>query len=159
MQDVLTGMVSDPQMATLRCHVAECPRCAQLFNGLTETADSVSRLRNADVPAEFDERFARRMQAAQRTAPNHDPIVLRAAKRTAAAVKQFEWSWVLPVAASAIVFGGIQTHIPERIETPSSVSHANILTLLAIMLIVATIARSLIESDFSFSNIIRREEK
>lgn len=156
MQDMLAGTATAEQAAILKGHMMECTRCGHLCDGLTETAELVSRLRKPKVSAEFDEAFAVRLRAAQRSQLEAEPRRLQILIRAAAAVKHLARPWIFALGASVIIFVELQAESPPRIESLPPFSRINTLAMLAIMTIVIAITRSMLESDLRFSSSFRR---
>lgn len=157
MRDMLAGTATAEQAAILKSHMMECARCGPLYDGLTETAEWVGRLRNPKVSAEFDEAFAVRLRAAPRSQPEAEPGRLRVLIRAAAAVKHLAWLWILVLGASVVIFVELQAQSsPQKIESLPPLSKINMLAMLAIMTIVTAISRSMLESDLRFTSVFRR---
>ena len=156
MRDMLAGTATAEQAAILKAHMMECTRCGHLCDGLTETAELVSRLRNPKVSAEFDEAFAVRLRAAQRSHLEAEPRRLEVLIRAAATVKHLTWPWIFVLGASVIIFVELQAQSPQKIESLPPLSKINMLAMLAIMAIVTAITRSMLESDLGFTSVFRR---
>jgi len=156
MQDMLARTATAEQAAILKGHMMECTRCGHLCDGLTETAELVSRLRNPKVSAEFDEAFAVRLRAAQRSPLEAEPRRLQVLIRAAAAVKHLAWPRIFVLGASVIIFVELQAQSPQKIESLPPLSKINMLAMLAIMTIVTAITRSMLESDLRFTSVLRR---
>jgi predicted anti-sigma-YlaC factor YlaD len=156
MQDMLARTAAAEQAAILNGHMMECTRCAHLCEGLTETAELVSRLRSPEVSAEFDEAFAVRLRAAQRSELEAEPKRLQVLIRAAAAVKHFAWPRIFVLGASVIIFVELQAQSPQEIQNLPPISKIHMLAMLAIMTMVTAITRSMFESDLRFTSVFRR---
>ena len=154
--DMLAGTATPEQAAILKGHIMECTHCGHHYDGLIETAELVSRLRNPEVSSEFDEAFAVRLRAAHRSQLEAEPRLLQVLIRAAAAVKHLAWLWILVLGASVIIFVELQAQSPQKIESLPPVSKINMLAMLAIMTIVTAITRSMLESDLTFTSVFRR---
>ena len=152
MRSILTETATAQETTAFQEHLRNCPHCSRLYNDLTETSNLLSRLMHPKVPPEFDERFTRRLQAAQTSSARTENILFRAI----AAIGQTEWLWAFAAGAAVIVFTLLQAQLPKAVKEPLAFSRINILAMLVIIMIASTIIRQVLESDFQLSKIFRR---